>query len=290
MKTTYLLLLLFASPLPAQEPDSSSAIFQMREAERNFARASVMYGRNAAFAENFAENSVIFTNKWITNGKQYSRERKPNPVVLKWEPEFMDIAESRDFGVSTGPWEAQEYRPNTSPLSTGYFLTVWKKSREGIWQVILDGGSSTPVKSGNKHDFYFPSGADKPVKTPSQTDVTVSCKELTAREEQFLKLWKINPVPYTYASFLAPHARMQKNGHLPSSDPDTVKAWTDQIDKSLIWNTSGCGAAGSGDMGFTYGIVEGKSGKGTVKGHYVRIWRRQADNRWYIVLEMLNMD
>ena len=83
---------------------------------------------------------------------------------------------------------------------------------------------------------------------------------------------------------------MQKNGHLPSSDPDTVKAWIGQIDKSLSWNTSGSDAAVSGDLGFTYGIVEGKPEKGTVKGHYVRIWRRQADNKWYIVLEMLNMD
>jgi len=103
----------------AQEPDSSSALFSMRDAERNFARSSVMYGRNTAFVENFAEESVIFTDRWLTNGKQFSKERKPTPVVLKWEPEFMDISGSRDFGISTGPWEAQEYRPNTAPLSNG---------------------------------------------------------------------------------------------------------------------------------------------------------------------------
>ena len=119
MKSILLFPLLLASSVMAQEPDSSSALFSMRDAERNFARSSVMYGRNTAFVENFTEESVIFTDRWLTNGKQFSKERKPTPVVLKWEPEFMDISGSRDFGISTGPWEAQEYRPNTAPLSNG---------------------------------------------------------------------------------------------------------------------------------------------------------------------------
>jgi ketosteroid isomerase-like protein len=290
MKLKFLLLFLIASPLIAQEPDSSSAIFQLREAERNFARASVMYGRNAAFTEYFAENSVIFTDKWITTGKQFSRERKPSPVVLKWEPEFMDIAASRDFGISTGPWESQEYRPNTSPLSTGYFLTVWKKSPAGLWQVILDAGSSTPVKNGKKHEFNFPAGADKPVLHPEKVDISLSSRELLDREGQILRIWKSNPVPSTYRSFFAPNARMQINGHVPSSNADTIKVWTGKIDKSFTLNSSGSGTADSGDMGFTYGTAEYKSDKGGVKGNYVRIWRKLADNKWYIILEMMNID
>ena len=90
-----LFLLVISSSVLAQEPDSSSALFQMREAERNFTRASVMYGRNAAFVENFADEAIIFTDKWITNGKQFWNELKARPIVLKWEPEYMDIAESR---------------------------------------------------------------------------------------------------------------------------------------------------------------------------------------------------
>ena len=155
MKTLFIIPLLLATSLAAQEPDSTSSLFNMREAERNFAKASVMIGRNAAFTENFAEESVIFTDKWLTNGKQFWLGRKPAAVVLKWEPEFMDIAGSGDFGISTGPWESQEYRPNTEPLSTGYFLTVWKKDSNGTWKVILDAGSSTPPKTSMPHSFSY---------------------------------------------------------------------------------------------------------------------------------------
>jgi ketosteroid isomerase-like protein len=290
MKSTLLFFLFMTSPLLAQEPDSSSAIFQMREAERNFARASVMYGRNTAFAENFADESVIFTDKWITNGKQFWKERKANPVVLKWEPEFMDIADSRDFGISTGPWEAQEYRPNTAPLSTGYFLTVWKKSTEGIWKVILDAGSPTPEKRGKSHEFSFPAGADKAVLKPKSVDISSVSGELLARDKQFLSLWKENPVPSTYTSFFTPNVRLQKNGHLPSTNSDTIKMWIARIEKTLRWDPSGSGVARSGDLGFTYGVIKTDPFQPGVKGHYVRIWRKQPDDKWYILLEMMSMD
>ena len=292
MKTIpiFLILLLAASKIIAQEPDSISDLFKMRDAERSFAQASVMIGRNAAFVENFAVESVIFTDKWITNGKQFWKERKVTPLVLKWEPEFMDIAESRDFGISTGPWDAQEYRPYTTPLATGYFLTVWKKQPDGEWNVILDAGSPTPAMTDYDHPFSFPAGADKAIPDPKKLDTGTVCNELLEREKQIISAWKNNPVPSTYASFLAPNVRIQLNGHLPTTNRDTIRKWTGHFDKLLTWITSGSGAATSGDLGFTYGMLETGNEIKRSTGHYVRIWRKQPDKKWAIILEMMNMD
>jgi ketosteroid isomerase-like protein len=289
MKPVILFPLLLATSLAAQEPDSTSSLFSMREAERNFAKASVMIGRNAAFAENFAEESVIFTDKWITNGKQFWKGLKPSAVVLKWEPEFMDIAGSRDFGISTGPWESQEYRPNTEPLSTGYFLTVWKKTGDGTWKVILDAGSSTPPKTRMPHSFSFPEGADKPVLHPSVLNADLLLKELYDREKLIPDQWKKNPRPSSYASFLAPGARLQLNGHLPSVNRDTINKWISGLPKTITWKTSGGGAASSGDLGFTFGVLE-MNDPPLSKGHYVRIWKKQAGDEWKIVIEMMGID
>jgi len=262
----------------------------MREAEQNFAKASVMYGRNAAFVENFADVSVLFTDKWITTGKQFSKDRKAAPIVLKWEPEYMDIAGSRDFGFSTGPWEAQEYRPGTPPLSTGYFLTVWKKEADGTWKVILDGGGTTPAKKDHKHSFSFPAGADKAVLNPPVLNTGLLSKELTDRENQFLFNWEKNPLLSTYTAYLAADSRMQLNGHLPTSNSDSINALIAHFDKTLLWNTAGSGAATSGDMGFTYGLL-GTQGKPEItKGHYVRIWKKLPGAGWKIVMEMMNFD
>jgi ketosteroid isomerase-like protein len=285
MKVSFLLPLLITSSLLAQEPDSTSALFGMREAEKNFAKASVMIGRNAAFAEYFAEESVLFTDKWITNGKQVSRERKPSPIVLKWEPEFMDISASRDFGISTGPWEVQEYRPNTVPLFTGYFLTVWKKQATGEWKVILDGGSTTPVATGPKHNFTFPHGADKVIQGPSVLNVEQITKALIEQDNKFQSEWKKDPSAFT--SFLAPDARIQLSGHLPTTNIDSIKTWVNKLDKSLTWEPVGAGAATSGEMGFTYGLIKTQKDE-IIKGHYVLIWKKRPGSTWQIILEMMN--
>lgn len=290
MKSILLFLALIFSSVAAQEPDSSSALFQMREAERNFARESVMSGTNTAFVNNFADDAIIFENTWLTNGKQVWKERKVRPYVLKWEPEFMDIAESRDFGISTGPWEIQEYRPYTALLATGYFLSVWKKQPGGVWQVILDAGSTTPARTGYDHAFSFPAGADKPVPDPKSMNVESIRTELKDRETQILATWRNNPIPETYVSFLAPHVRMQRNGHLPTTDTDTIKVWTAKLHKTLTWNTVGSGAASSGDLGFTYGYFEMQTEPKVSKGHYVRIWRKQQAGEWKIILEMMSVD
>lgn len=285
-----LLLILLAPSVMAQEPDTSSAIFKMRETERNFARASVMYGRNAAFTEYFADESAIFADCWMTNGKQFSKDRKASPVVLKWEPEYMDISDSQDFGISTGPWEAQEYRPNTAPVATGYYLTVWKRQSDGTWKVILDGGSTTPGIKGPLHGFSFPAGADKPVVNSLVIDVKLSCKELLERDQQFFAEWNRGFLASTYKSFLAPEARMQLNGHLPSTNTDTINAWISHFNKKLTWKPVGSGAATSGDLGFTYGLLEVSGDGGATKGHYVRIWRKQPGTDWKIILEMMNIN
>lgn len=291
MKLSPILLLFFlASSLSAQEPDSSSALFGMREAERNFARESVMIGRNAAFVKNFADMSVIYTDKWLTNGKQYWKNRKNVPVVLKWEPEYMDVAASRDFGISTGPWEVQDYRPNTPVLATGYFLTVWKKQVNGVWKVILDAGSTTPVNTKPSHNIFFQKGADKAVANPPEVSSEKSCKEMLDQEKSFLMDWKKKPDASTYFTFLEPAVRMQRNGHLPTTNSDTIKVWVNKTAKNLNWNSMGAGAASSGDMGYTYGLLESQGNPTTVKGHYVRIWTKHPGTKWKIALEMMEID
>jgi ketosteroid isomerase-like protein len=289
MKIISLLALIMASPLIAQEPDTSSALFNMREAELNFARESVMLGRNASFVKNFADKSVVFTDKWITDGKQFSKDQKAALLVLKWEPEFMDISLSRDFGFSTGPWEAQEYRPNTAPVATGYYLTVWKKQPEGVWKVILDGSSTTPAVINPRHDFSFPPGADKPVARVPEVNTEISCREMLNTEKQFM-LDSQTKSGISYTDFFAPDARLQLTNHLPTTDDDTINFLISLLPKNLYWESTGAGAATSGDMGYTYGLLKITGNNDVIKGHFVRIWKRKPGENWKIAMEMINAD
>ena len=290
MKFISIIIIAFPMLTSAQEPDSTSALFGMREAERNFARESVTYGRKSAFVNNLAEESVIFTDRWITSGRQHWKEIKPGPSVLKWEPEYMDIALSGDFGISTGPWEVQEYRPNSLPLATGYFLSVWQKDEEGSWKVILDAGSVTPKVIGASHSFSYPPNADRPVPDYQSGRALTAASELMSREQEIFSKWKRSPSPDTYQAFLEPGARMQTNGHLPSANTDTIRTWISSAGIYLAWRTSGSGASDSGDMGYTYGYLENSLNDNKIIGHYVRIWKKQPGKSWLITLEMRSFE
>ena len=288
MRYIILLALLVSASAFAQEPDSTSALYRMRETERNFARASVMIGRNAAFAEFFADESLIFTDRWQKNGRQYSKEHKPVPYVLKWEPEYMDIAASRDFGVSTGPWELQEYRPGTKPVAMGYFLTVWKKQQDGTWKVILDGGSESPALPANDHNFGFPAGADKDTKVLPVEQSGKSEGEMMAAEQQLITDWGKQPGIKTYSRFLASDARIIVNGHIPATTYDSVSNVITKLDRFITWKPEGIMVASSGDLGFTYGTLKNVANQGASKGNYVRIWKKDKTGVWKISIEMLN--
>lgn len=285
IRLVFSVFLLFPILLMAQEPDSTSALSGMLESERSFSRASAMNGTRDAFAEYLDEFSVIFTSQWITNGKEVWSKRAPSPRILKWEPEYMDISLSRDFGVSTGPWEAQEYRPNTSPVGTGYFLSVWAVGEDGKWKVKLDAGiSCPPPPDEKKHLFSFPEGDDKPVLDPPRQKY--DAKILIDEESEMLGTWKKNPSFSTWSSFLEKDARIMRNGHLPSQDRDTLRKWISEVGNMLTWEAQGGAVASSADLACTYGIAEAQ-GK---KGNFVRIWRKNAEGQWKITIDMFNID
>jgi ketosteroid isomerase-like protein len=275
MKKIFLLPLLLSSLLKAQEPDSASAIFGLREAERSFAKTSVMLGRQAAFSQFLNDESYIFTDKWISNGKELWKNRKPSPSVLKWEPEFMIISGSGDFGVSTGPWEAQEYRPYTKALGTGYFLSVWKKQPDGTWRVLLDNGISTPAKTSDFHSFRY---------LPWIKMVKSQKSDLQMLEDLDIQLFaKVRELPgeSDYLNYHDNHSLVLFNGHMPSENRDSIRKWISSLKRNAEWKHFAKEVSSSGDLGFTCGYI-------SATGNYVRIWRKNDRNEWKIVIEALN--
>lgn len=282
--------LLLVVATAAGEPAQGSPLSQLVEAERDFAKASATKGRNAAFLDHLADECLVFNKAWLTKGRQYFRDQQPGPVILKWEPEFADISASGDFGVTTGPWEVQEYRPGTQPLMKGYFLTVWQKQADGAWKVILDNGAIMNVPEKNEHAVSFPEGADKLAKAFKAVDAKAVSAELKKTDSRFLEAWKKEPVPDTYLSFLAPDCRMMRPETLPAITVESVDKMLAEEDRLATWICAGSGAAPSGDLGFTYGLFTRQSEEKYAEGSYVRIWKKQTDGTFKILIEMVSFD
>ncbi len=287
------LLIFAASAAVAQNSDSASALFELRRAEQSFAMMSAARGRQAAFAEFIAEDGVIFRgDAVITNGKQYWKEQKPQPIILKWEPEFQDVAASGEYGYSLGPWEVQEYRPYSAPVAYGYFLSVWQKQSDGRWQAILDTGTGGGMKRENYTLTYsFPPNADKPRPHKPVTDLAAAKMELSNLDRALMKTWNPKPRSETLLAMLAPDARVMRRGHTPLTNLDSIKAAIKVDTLTFNWKPLDANVAPqSGDMGFTYGLCEFKNKEDkNQKTVYVRIWKRQARGEWKIVVDLLHI-
>lgn len=121
--------------------------------DREFAQASVQFGAAQAFYIYMADDVV-----WLPNGS----ERKVGPesvrdalaavrgMTLDWAPTDGAVSASGDLGYTWGTWEATVPDVETGgvEVSTGRYVTVWRRDPDGSWRVALDmGNDGAPPES-----------------------------------------------------------------------------------------------------------------------------------------------
>lgn len=286
-KTIYVFFALYATctfQTKAQEPDTSSPLKSLAEAERSFAKMAAAEGVRNAFVFNLADKALMFRGGPI-NGKELWEKRKPAPFILKWEPEFVDISASGDFGFTTGPWEIQEYRPLTEVGGYGYFTSVWKKQTDGAWKVVLDIGTSNPKPTQYEYALQYPKGSDKKRTFTAITKPDAVRDELIQRDASLGKASAASFKAQTFFDALAADGRFHRNNYFPTTNRDTIAI---RLSGITAWESQPIGAdvATSGDLGYTYGTYTIKRGEQSEKGHYVRFWKRNEKNQWMIMLDL----
>lgn len=269
----------------SQEPDSASDLKSMAEAERSFARMAVTNGVRDAFVENFSDEAIIFRPGPV-KGRPVWQQRKPLGMMIRWEPEYVDIAASGDFGYSTGPAEYLGVKPLSPPLGYGYFISIWTKQPDGKWKVALDVGTEVPTLGNSEIKLHFPQGADK-----KQTFIAVNKdtekKALLKFDDDFDKIYAKVKTPEVFMKNVLSGARFYREGQFPQTHSDSVKMILTQS-KDISWKPMDGAVANSGDMGYTYGSYKlQKEASSSEEGYYLRIWKK--DNKdWKIVIELLS--
>lgn len=78
--------------------------------------------------------------------------------------------------------------------------------------------------------------------------------------------------------------------HAPIVGANAIQYLSEQNESTytLTWEPSAAQVAGSGDLGYSYGIYNLKLRDTTVKGTYVSIWKKQNDGKWKFVLDTGN--
>jgi ketosteroid isomerase-like protein len=145
------------TPLQTPNPLTDSTVkpgkMQLYDLEARFAKDVEERG-GAGFASWFADDGVALGNGVAPLiGKvaiAKSANWSPKDYQLTWTPTDAMMGPSGDIGYTWGHFEGRSKDANGNPvLTSGRYITVWRKGSDGNWKVALDAGANEPPAAGD---------------------------------------------------------------------------------------------------------------------------------------------
>ena len=142
-----------AAPNPLTDPTVKPGKVLLFDLETRFAKDVAERG-GAGFADWFAEDGVVLGNGQaplvgrvaIAKSTTWS----PKDYQLTWTPIDAVMGPSGDIGYTWSHFEGHSKDANGNPVITsGRFITIWRKQPDGNWKVVLDAGSNEPAAAGD---------------------------------------------------------------------------------------------------------------------------------------------
>lgn len=131
---------------PAVQPVFTPGMVALIDLEVRFA-ADVAKGGGKAFSTWFAEDAVT-----LSNGKPalYGRGAiaaeanwDPTRYTLTWTAQGAQMSASNEMGFTWGHYEGRTIGTGIAAVvSSGRYITVWKKLPGGLWKVALDASAN----------------------------------------------------------------------------------------------------------------------------------------------------
>lgn len=113
--------------------------------EAHFA-ADTAKGGGKAFAAWFADDSVsLGKGQPPIHGREAIAKQatwSPKSYQLTWTPTEAVMSPAGDMGYTWGHYDGQSTDADgNSKVTSGRYLTIWRKERDGNWKVVLDASS-----------------------------------------------------------------------------------------------------------------------------------------------------
>ena len=138
---------------PIVQPTLSPGVITLLELEGRFSQETTE-GGGKAFANWFADDAVTLSNgKPAVLGRGAIAETAnwdPKAYQLSWVAQGAQMGPSNDMGFTWGRYEGHATDHNGKPIVTsGRFITIWKKLPNGSWKVAMDASADEPPSSGD---------------------------------------------------------------------------------------------------------------------------------------------
>lgn len=291
LSATAVILTLVGSGIAQKDKSLPPALSSLVEAERAFARTSVEKGVRASFIEYFADDGIAFQPDLIRVKETYLKRPAPAmkpPVTLNWQPVYADVAQAGDLGYTTGPYVFTDQSPEKSPTRYGFYFSVWKKQADGTWKVAIDCGIATPDQSHQTFEFK-PAPRIQTKNAHASPGLVEQRNALIDLDRQFLRAASSHGTLNAYFRYLGEGARLHRNDVFPVTNKEASQSLLSKVER-FTWEPIGADVSSSDDLGYTYGKYDLKLTRTeqSEKGYYVRVWKRDVNDKWKLVLDTLS--
>lgn len=251
----------------------------MADTERAFAAAARVKGIRDAFLEFFTDDAMFEPGAGLAMEQLRRQKSEPFSVrELVWEPRTGDVAASGELGWLTGPGTFVNHATADKTPRYSNYLSIWRKEPDGRWRVFIDLGTGLTAPAAFAPGFTrfaFDSRYAGPEGKQAATTGLIDA------DRAFNARIAADGAAKVYGRVLAPGARVHRQGVGSLSDAAALK-WFEEQAQGMTATTKTGESAQSGDLGYTYGTY--RLG-GQKPATYLRIWSRQADGAWRVVVD-----
>jgi ketosteroid isomerase-like protein len=272
----------------ARAEENESALDSLVKSELEFAKWASEKGIRDAFLNFLSDNSILFRPGPVP-GKKWLQDRPAAPGLLTWYPIFADVSSSGDMGYTTGPWEFRKNGPDDKEVGHGQFNSVWIKQADGSWKVEMDIGISNPAPASKEKVFVSTSTLkSNSIKDNKKVDREAEIAAIIKEDRDFSKASQEKGTATAFLSYVSDDVRIFRPNNFPVVGKQAMQAFFVEKAEQMKWQPISGNVAHSGDLGYTYGSYESKKADQVLQGHYMRVWKKQSNGDWKIVLDVVN--
>ncbi len=257
----------------AQKNDGT--VSSLIKTEKYFNEYLSKEGLSEAFLKLASEKGVVFRPN-PKNIKEYYNQNPSDIKNLSWEPEFAMISKDGDLGFTSGL-----YVLNKEKSSYGHYLSIWKSINRKKWELVLDAGiehKKPLIKPKNQFldpiDYKY-SKLMGPKKIKMREDIVFSTDLLLSKALDQSGNKSLN-------DFYSPNVRIYFSNQLPIIGKSNALDFIYGMGKPVICFPNFVDRAFSGDLAYT----NGKASIGINKYNYIRVWQKDIESKWNIILDM----
>ena len=132
---------------PPTPPDPEAVRASLMAADQAFAAATAQNGLEGWLAAYDSSGIQMEPDVPFTPGIPAIRAAMAPAFAdttfrLTWQPTMAFASAAGDLGYTLGTWQSTHYNEaGKGQVTTGKYVTIWRKQADGSWKVVFDGGN-----------------------------------------------------------------------------------------------------------------------------------------------------